>query len=577
LADLALGPDDGGYNEMVLLGNRLFFTARPVFPGYYDLYATTGSGVQKLSGSLKSAGNLTRVGSTIYFEGSTFSGNTELWKVTEDGVPERVASILPMQFYVIDKGAWNNQLFFSAGDPVHGYELWISDGSQAGTKMLADLNTQTLPSGADIYGLTAVYKGAVYFGASSGFDYNGLWRSDGTAAGTEQVDTIHSRPIWEGMQDSAVSNDFLYYTGVNRADGNIGLWRTDGTSEGTVELMDNTWPHRFMDANGRLFFISQNEVSLNMGLWVLNKGETIPTMVMETNATQLGALGSDCLLVAWVDNGWELWRTDGTSGGTYLIDAKTSSWSFSQDYLFNQLEEMVSFDGRLFFIAPSEGISDTAALYATDGSTITQISAAQATPLFPTQPVVAGNSLYFGGMNGQDSVIWKLTAGSDEATVIHTAATGLESYSEYRVPIPLTNLNGKLVFRSDPQEENGDLLWLSDGTSQGTAPICPDCSYRVCSCEAPVVANGKMYFAASDTQSLQGNELWVSDGSAAGTKLLADILPGPGSSDPANLIVLGQKLLFTATDGTEAGTDHGYELWRYDLDPIYTFLPLIRR
>ena len=33
-----------------------------------------------------------------------------------------------------------DSIFFSATDGIHGWELWVSDGTTAGTKMLLDVN-----------------------------------------------------------------------------------------------------------------------------------------------------------------------------------------------------------------------------------------------------------------------------------------------------------------------------------------------------------------------------------------------------------------------------------------------------
>ncbi len=64
-----------------------------------------------------------------------------------------------------------------------------------------------------------------------------------------------------------------------------------------------------------------------------------------------------------------------------------------------------------------------------------------------------------------------------------------------------------------------------------------------------------------------GDELWVSDGTAGGTQLLRDIAPGSISSNPANLMRVGDLLYFTADDGTT-----GQELWRTDGTPAGTVL-----
>ena len=67
--------------------------------------------------------------------------------------------------------------------------------------------------------------------------------------------------------------------------------------------------------------------------------------------------------------------------------------------------------------------------------------------------------------------------------------------------------------------------------------------------------NGVLYFRAND--GVHGSELWRSDGTAAGTVMVADIGPDADGSDPANLVVCGNNLFFTAVDGFA-----GRELWK---------------
>ena len=65
------------------------------------------------------------------------------------------------------------------------------------------------------------------------------------------------------------------------------------------------------------------------------------------------------------------------------------------------------------------------------------------------------------------------------------------------------------------------------------------------------------YFAATDA--LHGRELFRCQGHAAPAELVADVLPGMGSSEPADLTVVGSLLYFSADDGR-----HGRELWVTD-------------
>ena len=66
----------------------------------------------------------------------------------------------------------NGTLFFAASDELHGLELWQSDGTAAGTVMVADLN----PGPAHSYPASITSAdGRLYFAADDGFHGKELW------------------------------------------------------------------------------------------------------------------------------------------------------------------------------------------------------------------------------------------------------------------------------------------------------------------------------------------------------------------------------------------------------------------
>jgi ELWxxDGT repeat protein/autotransporter-associated beta strand protein len=79
------------------------------------------------------------------------------------------------------------------------------------------------------------------------------------------------------------------------------------------------------------------------------------------------------------------------------------------------------------------------------------------------------------------------------------------------------------------------------------------------------VLGNKIIFTAND--GTHGVEPWVSDGTPAGTFLLQDIAPGQTSSNPTYFATAGNKLIFIAND-----TQHGEELFVTDGTSAGTFL-----
>lgn len=141
--------------------------------------------------SSSAAGPFTEVNGTVFFSAGSSAG-LELWK--SDGTPDGTVMVkdiwmglgnsLPDELTAV--GA---TLFFTANDGINGKELWKSDGTTAGTVMVKDVGM-----GSDYGGprpsnpteLTAVGD-TLYFVASDSTGKE-LWRSDGTAEGTQLID-----------------------------------------------------------------------------------------------------------------------------------------------------------------------------------------------------------------------------------------------------------------------------------------------------------------------------------------------------------------------------------------------------
>ena len=98
----------------------------------------------------------------------------------------------------------NSELYFTANDGAHGYELWKSDGTAAGTVMVKDIDAG---AGSSTPFDFAAINGGVEFYAFDGANY-GLFRSDGTAAGTIELasNVQTSTPI--GATSAPVPSDF---------------------------------------------------------------------------------------------------------------------------------------------------------------------------------------------------------------------------------------------------------------------------------------------------------------------------------------------------------------------------------
>jgi ELWxxDGT repeat protein len=120
---------------------------------------------------------------------------------------------------------FNDKLYFSANDGVNGYELWVSDGTTAGTQLVANIGpTITLNSSARYF---TESNDKLYFAASSiGDDGYELWITYGTTEGTQLVKDILPGSLGSNPKDLIEFNGELYFTandGVNSRERSLHL------------------------------------------------------------------------------------------------------------------------------------------------------------------------------------------------------------------------------------------------------------------------------------------------------------------------------------------------------------------
>src|SRR5205814_2056030 len=79
-------------------------------------------------------------------------------------------------------GAGGRTVFF-ATEPEHGRELWVTDGTEAGTQRVAPHSFGSIAE-------PVPYNGALYYLVFSSFGSTELWKTDGTPAGTALIRKI---------------------------------------------------------------------------------------------------------------------------------------------------------------------------------------------------------------------------------------------------------------------------------------------------------------------------------------------------------------------------------------------------
>ena len=291
------------------------------------------------------------IGNLVYFAASDDTYGEELW--VSDGTSEGTKLIKDINAGYAGSSpqrltSFNGNLFFSAYSPEFQNELWKSDGTPGGTVMVKDI----APSG-DYYGgsnptALTVLKDRLYFTTSQG----GLYKTDGTAAGTKLVDEV----VDGFIRNVTVSGNFLYYyKGLNDTD----LNRTDGTTLSKISLptdTDETYFYALYTAGPNLYAIRANNqvtklflYNKNTNNWPILKTFPAPLYGQQFNGN-FTAIG-DKLYFSFRTNypnlspTDELWVTDGTAVGTIML--KSFEWSPYESG--SEMDNFIPFQGNLIF------------------------------------------------------------------------------------------------------------------------------------------------------------------------------------------------------------------------------------
>jgi ELWxxDGT repeat protein len=108
-----------------------------------------------------------------------------------------------------------------------GAEMWVSDGTREGTRLLTDINPG--PASANPQWLTPMGS-RMFFVADDGRHGRELWRSDGTARGTIKLTDLDARQV----RDLTACRGRLYFTTVE--ENSATLWVSDGQPDGDQRL-----------------------------------------------------------------------------------------------------------------------------------------------------------------------------------------------------------------------------------------------------------------------------------------------------------------------------------------------------
>ena len=438
--------------------------------------------------------NFSLLGTQLIFSANNDSlsgSNSELWKTDGTALGTiQLKNIYPdtvttANGFYDGTGATNSTIYFSARQDSIGVELYMSNGTIAGTQFLKDI----YPGINDSYPEEFTTVGSVtFFKANDGTNGSELWKTDGTAAGTVLVKDIYPGSGSSGVYNLKVLGSFIYFEATDGVNG-YELWRSDGTAAGTIMVMDinnggDAYPYLLAESNGFLYFGADDGI-----------------------------------------NGTELWKTDGTTT-SMVMDLNAGSGSGYPD-----AEGTFVLGGYIYFTA-DDGTSTK--VWKTNGIITTSLGMESGNVGF----AVLNNKIYFSAIdavNGEE--IWY----SDGTTT--ALLKDIETGNNDSNPEGFT-ASGNAVYFIAYNNATGEELWKTDGTVAGTVlvkDIAPGSNSSYV--DDLFALNGRVYFSADNT--INGSELWQSDGTIAGTVML-EVNPGTNSSNPYDFAAMNGSLYFGA-------------------------------
>jgi ELWxxDGT repeat protein len=484
----------------------------------------------------------------------------------------------------------NGIAYFPFDDGHSGLELWRTDGTVEGTRIVRDASAQSTSLESITAGATRLY----YYYDSDGEHGPELYESDGTAAGTHPVPSGSSVQslATEGYRNLVTNGDTVFFSATDAKYGTE-PWISDGSAAGThlianlaAEKTGSSLPRSFVTGTGRIYFTADTETTTSIwtsdgtasGTTVLTGPLFVPvasigSTIFLQKGTQLwkkegvsgqevlvksftqgfmlpergevAAVGGHLFLRAYEYPGYALWATDGTPAGTLQLTNATTKPT-----------GLVELAGQAFFAARADGL-----LYASDGTPNGTRAIARA-----HEAVTMTNALFpFGGglllfttppaSTGLSTGLWRFSGTAGEATIVkrfpNTPAISR---------VAAASIGTALLFTAQLSNA-GMQLWATDGTLPGTV-LLKEFPASPAAASAPpeiVSIGGRAVFIADD--GMHGIEPWVSDGTPGGTRMLRDI-SAAGSSLPMEPVAIDGLAYFSAGD-----PEHGRELWQTDGTP----------
>lgn len=339
------------------------------------------------------------------------------------------------------------------------------------------------------------------------------------------------------------------------------LWTTDGTFEGTQELRKFSTIGDMVAVNGFVYFTAA-DAALNNGQELWRTDGTAVELVRDilpgedsSSISNFTVVGDLLYFTATnfednFDTNNEVWVVDTAFAGVNLANSATLL-DVTGDNVGSSPSGLTAVGNSLYFLAEFEG---TPQLFkSANGAAPTVIDTGNVNPLGSfvefqgalyftgSAPVIAGGTPNLFTLDANDALVEV----DPLPTPIQAANFGNLTVAGGKLFFTASAEAGVELYAYDPTLNVGSRSYLVEDIN-----INPNISASSNPLQLTAV-NDLLYFSADDST---GRHLWVSDGTGGGTEKL--LFNGNPVATPTNLIAVGTTLYFTADGGS------GSELWR---------------
>ena len=471
-ADLLPGNEGSQPSDLTVVGSELFFTARDE-SGEFDLWKSDG----------------TVSGTEIVFDANA-AGVYGLERLTESG------GKLFFTAYQIDTDP-------GPGDNATGQELWVSNGTSAGTMLLLDINPDQTSYGGEGPQELTDHNGTLFFTSYDASFNRDLWQSNGTTATTIKVADLDDLTTSEL---SSIGTD-LFFAAETTTDG-LELYVYDGSTTSLIDVnpgIGSSSPTEITEFGGLAYF-SANDGSGTRNLFSSNGTTFSAVGTGISSPAELTVVGSSLFFAADGASGRELYRTDGTTNT--LVEDIVAGGSSNPSKLTES-------GGRLYFSAD--------------------------------EPTSTGRELWTTVELGTPATTEMLV---DSRTGVDLGGSPLDGNPE-----DLFEIGGTLYFTTLDGAADRE-LWTSNGTPVTTNELKDiNPTTKDADVEQLVVSGSEIYFVASD--GINGDAVWVADTNTPGSVTMIDVTPGTAAESIRGLSLQDGSIWFynnLGGDGSNGGT-----------------------